>query len=60
MKKRMINKPRLIHVGYDISNREISFTYMGEDGKGAKLSFTESFLGKKASRRLIAMAESGW
>lgn len=56
----MINKPRLIHVGYDISNREISFTYMGEDGKGAKLSFTESFLGKKASRRLIAMAESGW
>ena len=51
------NKPHLIHVSYDVKNREIVFSYIGRDGKGARLSFTEKFLGKLATRRLSAVSE---
>ena len=51
------NKPCLIHVNHDIKNREIVFSYVDRDGKGAMLSFTEKFLGKIATRRLLAVSQ---
>jgi hypothetical protein len=56
----MSNFKRIIHVGLDIINEEISFSYIGEDGKGAALSLSKGFLGKKAYKRLSLLAEDGW